>query len=210
MQKLWKLLNLYKFEYTTHETLEEVHHYIKKCVGDMQYDYRYTDRTISTEYPNYEFHYVIVIDDHEFRGFLYFFDSIEEQCDCFEEELHEREQLISDMCEHVTHIKVHRDVDIDEITRKYEDAYEAMESVFKDEIRKLENERNRLNNIINKSQQSSIYGMTANEVETYYKEMIKSKENRIDELMRENKKLEKALAQRDRMLEQIRDAVYPF
>lgn len=77
----YKLLDLIEGKYTTHETLEEVHHYINHRVSDMQYNYKFTDKLICTPHSNYDFHYVIVEDDCEFREFVYFFDTIEEELD---------------------------------------------------------------------------------------------------------------------------------
>ena len=140
MEKYWKLLDLKEHEYSAHETEEEINHIIEFKTHNMEDDRVIRRIDIKTQFPNYNFQYVIAFDSENIFYFLYFFDSIEEQCDCFEEELHEREQLISDMCEHVTHIKVHRDVDIDEKQRKFEDAFEAMESTLKDEIVDLSNQ----------------------------------------------------------------------
>lgn len=81
MELYYKLLDLIEGKYTTHETLEEVHHYITHRVSDMQYNYKVTDKLIRTPFPNYNFHYVIVEDDNEFREFVYFYDSIEEELD---------------------------------------------------------------------------------------------------------------------------------
>ena len=81
MELYYKLLDLIEGKYTTHETVEEVRHYITHRVSDMQYDYKITDKLIRTPFPNYDFHYVIVEDDNEFREFVYFFDTIEEELD---------------------------------------------------------------------------------------------------------------------------------
>lgn len=86
MELYYKLLDLIERKYTTHETLEEVHHYITHRVSDMQYDYKVTDKLIHTPFPNYDFHYVIVEDDNEFREFVYFFDTIEEELDSREDD----------------------------------------------------------------------------------------------------------------------------
>ena len=234
MQNLWKLLDLKEHEYSAHETEEEINHIIEYKIRNMEDDRVIRRIDIKTPFPNYNFQYVIAFDSENVYYFLYFFDSIEEQCDCFEEELYEREELISDMCEHVTHIKVHHDVDIDEIMSEHENAFEAMESFYKEalkskeqrivileagleecekscefykkEIRKLENEKNRLANIINKTEASGVQP-TVLPTDNQY---IKNLEHLLDEVRVENAELEKALAQRDKMLEQIRDAIYPF
>lgn len=86
MELYYKLLDLIEGKYTTHETIEEVNHYITHRVSDMQYDYKVTDKLIRTPFPNYEFHYVIVEDDNEFREFVYFFDTIEEELDSREDD----------------------------------------------------------------------------------------------------------------------------
>ena len=86
MELYYKLLDLIEGKYTTHETLEEVRHYITHRVSDMQYDYKVTDKLIRTPFPNYDFHYVIVEDDNEFREFVYFFDTIEEELDSREDD----------------------------------------------------------------------------------------------------------------------------
>lgn len=86
MELYYKLLDLIEGKYTTHETVEEVRHYITHRVSDMQYDYKVTDKLIRTPFPNYDFHYVIVEDDNEFREFVYFFDTIEEELDSREDD----------------------------------------------------------------------------------------------------------------------------
>lgn len=86
MELYYKLLDLIEGKYTTHETVEEVRHYITHRVSDMQYDYKVTDKLIRTPFPNYDFHYVIVEDDNEFREFVYFYDTIEEELDSREDD----------------------------------------------------------------------------------------------------------------------------
>ena len=86
MEFYYKLLDLIEGKYTTHETYEELRHYIMHRVSDMQYDYKFTDKLILTGHPNYDFHYVIVEDDNEFREFVYFFDTIEEELDSREDD----------------------------------------------------------------------------------------------------------------------------
>lgn len=86
MELYYKLLDLIEGKYTTHETVEEVRHYITHRVSDMQYDYKVTDKLIRTPFPSYDFHYVIVEDDNEFREFVYFYDTIEEELDSREDD----------------------------------------------------------------------------------------------------------------------------
>lgn len=86
MAEYYKLLNLAERRYTTHETLEEVHHCILHFVKDMQYAYKLEDYLIRTEHSNYDFHYVMVRDGYEIREFIYFFDTIEEEFDDVVEE----------------------------------------------------------------------------------------------------------------------------
>lgn len=97
MELYYKLLDLIEGKYTTHETVEEVRHYITHRVSDMQYDYKVTDKLIRTPFPNYDFHYVIVEDDNEFREFVYFFDTIEEELDSERSEIaYLKEKILSE------------------------------------------------------------------------------------------------------------------
>lgn len=85
MEKYWKLLNLYTNEYTTHETEEEVNHIINFICKDMQESRETIRQEIKTPFPNYDFNHVVVYDDTAIRHFIYFFDTVEEQCDDYEE-----------------------------------------------------------------------------------------------------------------------------
>ncbi len=163
MELYYKLLDLIEGKYTTHETVEEVRHYITHRVSDMQYDYKVTDKLIRTPFPNYDFHYVIVEDDNEFREFVYFFDTIEEELDSREDdEMHEQ-----------------RDRAIKLLNEKTTALFNANRTI--DFLRKQINDLK----VELKSSLGSIYGMTEtddserSEIE-YLKEVIKSKESRID------------------------------
>lgn len=187
MEFYYKLLDLIAGKYTTHETYEELHHYITHLVSDMQCNYKFTDKLIRTPHPNYDFHYVIVEDDNEFREFVYFFDTIEEELDSREDE-----DEIKEQCNRAINL-------LNEKTTALFNANRTIDFLGK-QIYDLECE-------INSFKRS----------ETYHKEVLKSKEHRIDtledekqKLVRECTELEKALTQRDKMLDQIRDVVYPF
>ena len=193
MEKYWKLLDLKEHEYSVHETEEEINHIIEFKTRNMEDDRVIRRIDIKTPFPNYNFQYVVAFDSENIYYFLYFFDSIEEQCDCFEEELHEREQLISDMCEHVTHVKVHRDVDIDEKQRKFEYAFEAMESCLKDEIVDLSNQLDIL-----KEQNANLFNLLDKKTTDLF-----SANRTIDYLRKHNNELKE-------LISKINDLTYPF
>ena len=143
MEKYWKLLNIEDGEYSVHETEEEVNHIIEYKTRDFSDD-KVTKRiNIETPFSDYDFQFVYVFDEHHIHQFLYFYDTIEEERDDFEERI-----MI---------LQTHRDEDIDEKQRKFEDAFEAMESCLKDEIVNLSNQldeitkqRNNAINLVNK------------------------------------------------------------
>ena len=89
MERYWKVLDLDNGEYSTHETEEEVNHIIDYLTKDMDDDKCIRQSDIETSYSNYDFQYILVIDSHKVRRFLYFFDSIEEECDSLEERIEE-------------------------------------------------------------------------------------------------------------------------
>ena len=150
MELYYKLLDLIEGKYTTHETVEEVRHYITHRVSDMQYDYKVTDKLIRTPFPNYDFHYVIVEDDNEFREFVYFFDTIEEELDSREDD---KDKF---MKQHADLIRL-----LNKRTKELFNANRTIEFLRK-HISELESDD---------SERSEI---------EYLKEVIKSKENRID------------------------------
>lgn len=204
----WKLLDLLTHEYTTHETEEEVNHMIEHLTRDMDGDKIIRRVNIKTPFANYDFQHIIVYNPQIVRHFIYFFDSIEEQCDTFEEELHEKEETICEQQERLSKTMLNNfyGVTREDILEAGLDECEKTNEFLRKEIRRLENEVGRLRNIVNNSAKSE-----------YWKEVLKSKEHRIDVLEEEKQKLvrecteiEKALAQRDKMLEQIRDIIYPF
>lgn len=99
MEKYWKLLILSVNQYIECETEEEVNHLIDCFCKDMEQERTYKRHTIETQYPNYNFEHVTVFDSSNVRQFIYFFDTIEEQCDAFEEEIIE--------------LRTHRETDFD-------------------------------------------------------------------------------------------------
>ena len=141
MKYYYKLLDLIEGKYTTHETYEELRHYIMHRVSDMQYDYKFTDRLILTAHPNYNFHYVIVEDDNEFREFVYFFDTIEEELDSREDNEDEFKKqhanLVNLFNEKITELfKANRTIDF---LRKRIDNLETSDSERSEIIESLRN-----------------------------------------------------------------------
>lgn len=126
MEKYWKLLNIEDGKYSIHETEEEVNHIIDYKTRDYSDDKVIKRINIETPFINYDFQFVYVFDDHHIHHFLYFYDTIEEERDDFEER--------------IMLLQTHHDVDIDEKQRKFEDAFEAMESCLKDETVDLSNQ----------------------------------------------------------------------
>lgn len=193
MELYYKLLDLIEGKYTTHETVEEVRHYITHRVSDMQYDYKVTDKLIRTPFPNYDFHYVIVEDDNEFREFVYFYDTIEEELDSREDdEMREQRDRAINLLNEKTTVLFNANRTIDFLRKR----------IF--ELETDDSERS--------------------EIE-YLKEVIMSKESRIDVLeagIKESERNEEYWKSRcknleemlEEMLEKIRDVVsefcYPF
>lgn len=187
MELYYKLLDLIEGKYTTHETVEEVRHYITHRVSDMQYDYKVTDKLIRTPFPNYDFHYVIVEDDNEFREFVYFFDTIEEELDSLDDDRDE--------------IKEQRDNAIRLLNEKTTALFNAN--------RTIEFLRKRIYELETSDSERS-------EIE-YLKEVIKSKESRIDVLeagIKESERNEEFWKSRcmnaEELLQKIRDFAFPF
>ena len=169
MEFYYKLLDLIEGKYTTHETYEELRHYIMHRVSDMQYDYKFTDRLILTGHPNYNFHYVIVEDDNEFREFVYFFDTIEEELDSREDNEDEFKKQHANL--------------VNLLNEKITELFNANRTIefLRKQIYDLECEIDNSKRS-EKARLGSIYGMTVSETEAYYKEMLKSKEHRIEVL----------------------------
>lgn len=186
MELYYKLLDLIEGKYTTHETVEEVRHYITHRVSDMQYDYKVTDKLIRTPFPNYDFHYVIVEDDNEFREFVYFFDTIEEELDSREDD-EMREQ---------------RDRAIKLLNEKTTALFNANRTI--DFLRKQINDLK----VELKSSLGSIYGMTVtdnserSEIESL-KEVIYDRNKIIENLRKHNQNLKE-------LLNKINDMTHPF
>lgn len=131
MEFYYKLLDLTEGKYTTHETVEEVRHYITHRVSDMQHDYKITDKLIRTPFPNYDFHYVIVEDDNEFSEFVYFFDTIEEELDSreYDEIREQRDRAIKLLNEKTTALfNANRTIDF---LRKRISELETVDSVLR-------------------------------------------------------------------------------
>lgn len=85
MEKYWKLLDIENGTYTTHETEEEVNHIIDYVTRHLSDD-KVTKRiNIENPFSNYDFQFVHVFDEHHVHQFLYFYDTIEEERDDFEE-----------------------------------------------------------------------------------------------------------------------------
>lgn len=132
MEKYWKLLDIDNGTYTTHETEEEVNHIIDYVTRHLSDD-KVTKRiNIETPFSNYDFQFVHVFDEHHVHQFLYFFDTIEEERDDFEERI-----MI---------LQTHRDVDIDEKQREFEDEIKDLSNQL-DEITK---QRDNAINLLNK------------------------------------------------------------
>ena len=234
MNKYWKLIDLLTHEYTTHETEEEVNHMIEHLTRDMDDDKIIRRVDIKTPFANYDFQHIIVYNPQIVRHFIYFFDSIEEQCDAFEEELHEKESTICEQQKRLSKFNAQwffNGVTRAEILEAGLDESEKTNEFLRKEIRRLENEVGRLKNIIRKSDEKDMSLPTTNqtinvidhinkelcdEVE-YLKETVKSKEHRIDVLeaekkilVQENKELQEVVNWRTKLLDQIRNMVHPF
>lgn len=172
MEKYWKLLDIEDGEYSIHETEEEVNHIIDYKTRDYSDD-KVTKRiNIETPFSNYDFQFVYVFDEHHIHQFLYFYDTIEEERDDFEER--------------VMILQTHRDVDIDEKQREFEDA-------FKDEIVDLSNQLDTLKeqnaNLINLLNKKTTGLFNANRT--------------IDYLRKHNNELKE-------IIEKINDLTHPF
>lgn len=87
MERYWKLLDIENGEYSIHETEEEVNHIIEYKTRNFSDD-KVTKRiNIETPFSNYDFQFVCVFDEHHIHQFLYFYDTIEEEHDDFEERI---------------------------------------------------------------------------------------------------------------------------
>lgn len=142
MEKYWKLLDLKEHEYSTHETEEEINHIIEFKTRNMEDDRVIRRIDIKTQFPNYNFQYVVAFDSENIYYFLYFFDSIEEQCDCFEEELYEK-----DLSNQLDEITKQRDNAINLLNKKTTDLFNANRTI--DYLKKHNNELKELISKIN-------------------------------------------------------------
>lgn len=85
--KYWKLICLYSGDYSEHETEEEVLSIINFMSRKITQDRgEWYQQTIKTQYNNYDFNRVLVFNSDNRAEFLYFFDTIEEELDCRDEE----------------------------------------------------------------------------------------------------------------------------
>ena len=200
MEKYWKLLNIEDGEYSIHETEEEVNHIIEYRTRDFSDD-KVTKRiNIETPFSNYDFQFVCVFDEHHIHQFLYFFDTIEEERDDFEER--------------IMTLQTHRDVDIDEKQRKFEDAFEAMESCLKDEIVNLSNQLDTLKeqnaNLINLLNKKTTALFNANRTIENLRNRVSLLEAGIKESEANEVYWKSRNTELEDLLKQVRDIVCPF
>lgn len=212
MEKYWKLLDIEDGEYSVHETEEEVNHIIDYKTRNYSDD-KVTKRIdIETPFSNYDFQFVYVFDEHHVHQFLYFYDTIEEERDDFEER--------------VMILQTHRDTDADVTRRAYEDAYEAMESCLKDEIAKLSNQLDEItkqrDNAINILNKKTTNLFNANRIIDNLRHQLSECESALEHaecfmtghkdeaesLKEENERLESKLSKANRMIDTQRERIY--
>ena len=232
MDKYWKLIDFCdKREVIDCESEEEcislIHDIIHRTVPSEEWgDLEITSSKI--RHDAHEFVCYTAISDRYIRFFFYFYDAFEEELD---DEYDHNRKLNATACKLSERSEKDKRIAILENGIK---EHKSTIEFLKKEIRKLENDRNRLNNIINKTFGSgaTIYShylcLNAKDgeftdciliPEREYKQLktlptdkqyIKNLEHLLEESNRENDELGNALTQRDIMLEKIRDIVYPF
>lgn len=202
MDKYWKLIDFCdKREVIDCETEEEcislIHDIIHRTVPSEEWcDLEITSSKIrqnAHEYVCYS-----AISDRYIRFFFYFYDANLEELD---DELDHNRKLNAVACELSERSETDKRIEILEAGL---DGCEQENEMLKKEIRKLKNERNRLKNIIDKTRASGVMVLPTD------KQYIRNLEHLLKESNCENEELEKALVQRDHMLDQIRDIIYPF